>query len=396
MTAALDDLTADNLYSDPYPVYARLRREAPVRQFEPTGEWFVTRWKDCHTVGAKDAIFGPSDSDRRPEARVMGMPNILSLSGPEHQCLRQGVDADLQPERVNQYIEGLARPIVLDYVKALRARGEGDLTTELFEPISVRVVASVLGLHDVTNATLAQWFHAMNGGLQNVQNDPEVWATCDRAIAEIDDVLRPMVERVTRTPDETMISHIVHGGTAPGYPRTFEAIMPTIRVILLGGLQEPGHGAANAVYGLLTNPEQSKAVAQDPAGLSLRAYDEGLRWIAPIGVTPRVAREDFELADVVIPKGASVAIVLASANRDETRFENGEDFRIDRQLKPHAAFGYRPHFCSGHYLSRAAGRIAIEEAYRALPNLRLDTAKETRIKGWRFRGVINLPAVWDA
>ena len=396
MANDLTELTADNLYQDPYPVYARLRRDAPVCRFDATGEYFVTRWKDCQTIGVKDTIFGPSDSAQRPEARVMGMPNVLSMSGPEHQCLRQGIDAEVQAARVNVYIEDLARPIVRDYVDRIRARGQADLTTELFEPISVRVVASVLGLHDVSNESLARWFHAMNGGLQNVQNEPAIWAACDDAIAEIDDALRPMIERVTHCPDGTMVSHIVHGGMPEGQTRGFDEIMPTIRVILLGGLQEPGHGAANAVYGLLLDPAQSAAVAQDPAGLALRAYDEGLRWIAPIGVTPRVAREDFELEGTVIPEGASVAIVLASANRDETRFEDPDLFRLDRPRKQHAAFGYRPHFCSGHYLSRAAGRIAIEEAYRAMPNLRLDPAEEARIKGWRFRGVINLPALWDA
>jgi cytochrome P450 len=396
MANPADLLTAENLYADPYPVYARLRREAPVCQFEPTGEWFVTRWQDCHTVGAKDAVFGPSSSDRRPEARVMGMPNVLSMSGPDHACLREGIDATLQPDRVNAYIEDLARPIVRQVVEGVRARGAADLTTEVFEPISVRVVASVLGLHDVTNDTLAAWFHAMNGGLQNVENRPDVWAVCDAAIADIDAVMRPIVERVSRTPDETMISHIVHGGRPAGQPRSFAEIMPTVRVILLGGLQEPGHGAANAVYGLLSNPEQSAAVAADPSTLAQRAYDEGLRWIAPIGVTPRVAREDFQLNGTLIPEGASVAIVLASANRDETRFDDPDAFRMDRQLKPHAAFGYRPHFCSGHYLSRVAGRIAIEEVYRSLPNLRLDPAGEVSTKGWRFRGVTNLPAGWDA
>jgi cytochrome P450 len=396
MNGNTDMLTPENLFSDPYPVYARLRREAPVQMFEPTGEYFVTKFADCQTVGAKDAIFGPSDSAQRPEARVMGMPNVLSMSGPDHVALREGIDAEVQPKCVDTYVDALTRPIVQEYIGKLRDRGEADLTTDLFEPISVRVIASVVGLNEVDNGTLQRWFHAMNGGLQNVSNDPAVWAACDAAVAEIDDAVAPIYDRVKHTPDRSMISHLVYGGLADGQTRSMAEIMPTLRVILLGGLQEPGHGAANAVYGLLTNPDQSAAVAADPAGLSLKAYDEGLRWIAPIGVTPRVAREDFELAGTVIPKGASVAIILGSANRDEDRFEDADHFDIGKKRKQHASFGYRPHFCSGHYLSRAAGRIALEEAYGTLPNLRLDPKKEAQIKGWRFRGVVNLPALWDA
>jgi len=394
--SAAAQLTAENLFNDPYPVYARLRRESPVQHFAPTGEFLVTRWKECFTVGTKDSIFVPSDSSRRPEARVMGLPNILSLSGPPHAALRKGIDANLTAPAVAKYAEGLVRPIARQYVESLRAQGSADLTKDLFEPISVRVVATVLGLSHVENQTLVRWFHALNGGLQNVANDPAVWAVCDGARAEIDAVVRPIIQRVTREPDDSIISHMVHGGLPAGEVRSFDELMPTIRVTLLGGLQEPGHGAANAVYGLLSNPEQSALVQQDPARYALAAYDEGLRWIAPIGVTPRLAAEEFELAGTVIPKGASVAIVLASANRDESRYEQAEQFRLDREALPHAAFGYRRHVCSGQHLSRVIGRVSIQETYRLLSHLRLDPQRAVVTKGWRFRGVMNLPAVWDA
>ena len=75
-----------------------------------------------------------------------------------------------------------------------------------------------------------------------------------------------------------------------------------MKVIILGGLQEPGHAAANACAGLLLNPEQAQVVAADPKEHALRAFDEGLRWIAPIGVTPRVAAEDFVVADTHDPR----------------------------------------------------------------------------------------------
>ncbi|UVC15045.1 cytochrome P450 [Mesorhizobium onobrychidis] len=395
MSGSLDALTGENLFRDPYPVYARLRREAPVSLFQETGEWFVTRWSDCQTIGVKDALFGPSDSSGRPEARVMGMPNVLSMSGPEHACLRQGIDENLSAEKVNGYIERLARPIVNRFIKSIRERGAADLTTELFEPISVRIIGDFVGFTEVDVDTLTRWFHSLNGGLQR-PNDPDAWAACERARNEIDDVMRPIVERVTSKPDHSLTSHVVHGGMAEGKVRGFDEIMPTMRVIVLGGLQEPGHGAANATFGLLQDPAQAVALTVDPAGLAQRAYDEGLRWIAPIGVTPRLAREEFELAGTVIPKGASVAIVLASANRDESRFEDADRFVLDRPRKQHASFGYRPHFCSGHYLSRSIGKIALEEAFSSLPNLRLDPDREVVSKGWRFRGVMNLPAVWDA
>jgi len=390
------ELTGENLFNDPYPVYARLRSEAEIRQFEGTHEYFVTRWRDCQTVGANDQVFGPSDSDLRPEARVFGMPNVLSMSGPDHQALRAGIEYEVQQKRVDEYIERIARPIAVEYLEKVRERGEADLTQELFEPVSVRLIGDLIGLKDVPNDRLQGWFHAINGGLQNtVANDPAVWERCDTAIAEIDEIMRPIYEAVRDKPDSTLFSHVVHSAADGGPPREFEAIMPTMRVIILGGLQEPGHGAANAAYGLLSNPGQLAQIQAEPGEYALKAYDEGLRWIAPIGVTPRVAYQEFELGGTVIPEGASVAIVLASANRDEERWEDAEAFDMNRKKKGHAAFGYRPHFCSGHYLSRAAGRIALEEAFTRLKGVRIAPDRQVNVQGWRFRGVTNLPARWD-
>ena len=388
------ELSPGNLFHDPYPVYAKLRRESPIKLFDLSHEWLVTRWEHCAMMGRAPDMFVPSDA-YEPLQRVMGRPNILSMSGPSHLCLRDGINESLKPEAVSHYIEPLARPVARQYVEALRERGSADLTTELFEPISVRVVGTVLGLQDVDNDTLVRWFFALNRGVQNVVDDQAVWAAMETVRAEIDEVMRPLVERVTRTPDSSLTSHIVHGGMPDGAVRGFDEIMPTIRVIILGGLQEPGHGAANAMYGLLGNPRQSAAVAAAPDKLALQAYDEGLRWIAPIGITPRKAAQDIEVAGTTIPAGSSVALVLASANRDEARFETPDVFDLYRGRKPHAAFGYAPHYCSGNALSREIGRISLEEVYRSLPNLRLDPDREVVTQGWRFRGVTQLPARWD-
>ncbi|WP_201840514.1 cytochrome P450 [Microvirga zambiensis] len=389
-------LTGENLYRDPYPVYARLRKEQPVAFFEGTKEYFITRYDDCVTVGTKDEIFGPSASTDRPEARVMGMPNVLTISGEEHKCLREGIDSNLTQERVRSYVENLTRPVVRRYITAIRSHGEANLTADLFEPISVRCIGDVIGLTETSNENLVEWFHAMALGLQNVANDQTVWDRLDAAIKDIDAQLGALYDAALSKPNNTLMSHVMYGGVPEGKVRSLEEILPTMKVIILGGLQEPGHAAANACAGLLSSPEQARTMAEAPVKHAMRAFDEGLRWIAPIGVTPRVATKDFEIAGTTIPAGASVAIVMGSANRDDKRFESPDIFDMFRKKKPHLTFGFRPHFCSGHFLSRAMGEIALEEVFTQLTSLRLDPRKEIKAKGWRFRGVSDLPAKWDA
>ena len=390
------ELTGDNLYRDPYPVYARLRQEPEIAFFEGTEEYLVTRFDDCRAVGSNDRVFGPSASPDRPEARVMGMPNVLTMTGEEHQALRAGIDQNLTALQVREYVDGLARPVVRAVLASLRPRGTANLTADLFEPVSVRCVGNVIGLTETPNETLVEWFHAMGAALQNVDDDQAVWDRLDMALAQIDAQLRKLYDNARVQPDHTLMSHVMHGGMPDGQVRSFEEVLPTMKVIILGGLQEPGHAAANACTGLLLNPEQAAVVASDPTEHALRAFDEGLRWISPIGVTPRVATEDIVVSGTRIPAGSSVAIVMASANRDEHRFEDADRFDMFRRKRPHLSFGFRPHFCSGHALSRAMGEIALQEAFAQLPNLRLDPSREVQAKGWRFRGVSDLPATWDA
>lgn len=389
-------LTERNLFVDPYPLYARLRRDAPVHVFEETGETLITRWADCRTVGANDGIFLASSKTTTPEARVFGMPNILSMSGNPHAALRLGIDKSLRPEVVSEYIETMARPFAQQFVAEVQRHGRADLTPEIFERVSVRVVAAVLGLGEIDSETLVRWFSSLNQAMQGEQDDPRINAAFHTACSEIDAVLGPVVERLTVEPDQSLLSHMVHGGMPDGQHRTYADISPTIRVFLLGGLQEPGHGAANAALGVLQDPQLTQAITRDPASLALRAYDEGLRWIAPIGGTSRMATRDFELAGTRIPEGASVLIVLASANRDETFFENADQFQVDRQRRQHASFGYRPHYCAGHALGRAIGRITLEEVFGSLSNIRLDPENPPETRGWRFRAVARLPVLWDA
>ncbi|WP_457962253.1 cytochrome P450 [Arthrobacter sp. D1-29] len=390
------ELTGDNLYRDPYPVYARLRREEPVAFFEGTKEYFITRFDDCRAAGSNDRVFGPSASPDRPEARVMGMPNVLSMTGEEHSGLREAIDQNLTQEAVRRFVDALTRPVVKRYLAELLPRGEANLTADLFEPISVRCIGDVIGLTETPNETLVEWFHAMSAGLQNVNDDPAVWGRLDRALVDIDSQLGDLYERAVSKPNHTLMSHVMHGGMPEGKVRSVEEIMPTMKVIILGGLQEPGHAAANAAAGLLLDPEQTQAMAADPKEHALRAFDEGLRWVSPIGVTPRVAAKDVQISGTHIPAGSSIAIVMASANRDESRFEDPDRFNMFRKKRPHFSFGFRPHFCSGHALSRAMGEIALEEAFLQLPGLRLDDSREMKFKGWRFRGVSDLPGTWNA
>ena len=140
-----------------------------------------------------------------------------------------------------------------------------------------------------------------------------------------------------------------------------EDLLPDLGVMIVGGLQEPAHGTANTMLGLLTDPEQARAVAEDPRRWSGRAVHEGLRWIAPFNMTEKRTTEDVRLGGVLIPAGTEIALVIGSANRDERRFERPDEFDIGRDRQTQAAFGYGPHMCVGHYVARQLAQVSVEE-----------------------------------
>ena len=386
------ELTPDELDEDPYPAWARMRAEAPVCWVPWAELWFITRWDDCLAVGTDTETFRGA-KDHPTLERVFGAPNVLTAVDPEHRDLREAVDPLLRPRAVNGYIEELARPIVRRHLDALRAHGEAELMAGFFEPVSVEALGELMGL-GVDADTLRRWFHGLNVGISNVESDAAKFSVADAITAEIEQRLDPVLERLAHEPEDSMLSHMLHGGR-DGAPRTAADIYPSLKVILLGGMQEPGHAAGSTLLGLFTRPDQLARVAADPA-LVPTAVTEGLRWIAPIGAVERQATRDTVVAGEAIAAGDIVEIILGSANRDERRFERPDEYDIDRPRQSHMAFGNGEHFCSGHYFSRQLERIALAELLSALPGLRRHPDRDPVVRGWTFRAPKQLHAVWDA
>jgi cytochrome P450 len=259
-----------------------------------------------------------------------------------------------------------------------------------FEPISVLSLARVLGLGDLDADTLRGWFKGMNLGATNFERDPVKQAAADAICAQIDDVVVPRMHALLTAPDATTMSDLLHAARSDGLgPRPIDLVLPSLKVALLGGMQEPGHGAGTVLAGLFTRPDQFDELRNDPALLTM-AVDEGLRWIAPIGTQIRTATRDVEIAGTQIPRGATVSAILASANRDGTKYPNADVFDLHRGVHASAAFGFGKHYCSGHAFSRHQIRIALDVLLTRYPAVRPTSATPPEFRGWEFRAPLSL------
>ena len=387
-------ITVEALDRDPYPIYARLRREAPVSFVPAVGLWFVTRWAEVEEAASHPERFS-SRVEPSPLDRTMGGESILVLDGEPQRRLRGMLDPSLRPRVVEERTPALVKPVVEELLDGLEGRGEAELMADFFEPVSVLSLGSVLGLGHLDGDTLRRWFHGLAQGATNFEDDPAKWKAADAVSAEIDAELAPVFERLHAEPDDSTIATMLARAEGTLEERV-AAILPTLKVILLGGMQEPGHASGSTVVGLLQSG-QAAELAADPAGLVRAAIEEGLRWVSPIGTQTRHVVDETSLGGVALPAGASLGLLVSSANRDRAVWGDTADvFDLHRPRRNHAAFGFGPHFCSGHHFSRVQMRIALQRLFERLPGLRLDPNRPPELRGWEFRAPAHLHVRFDA
>lgn len=384
-----ESIRIEDLERDPYPIYARLRREAPVAYVPAANVWFATRWKDVETVTKSPEVFS-AEVPTSPVERSFGKPTILTTDGSAHKELRGGIDPHYRPRKVADYIEALVRPIAEGQFARFSADGAAELMRDYFEPISALSLARSFGLRDADVATLQRWFHGLSQGAINYECDPARQAISDETCAEVDAAILPILEHLAREPDGSPLSHMLHDGMPAGQTRPADFILPSVKVTLLGGMQEPGHGAGSILVGLLHNSDQMAALRAGIDMLLPKAVAEGLRWVAPIGTQMRQVRQEVELGGVVLKAGSAIAANLASANHDEDRFSEPERFDIFREQGAHAAFGFGHHFCAGRWFATAQIEIALRVLLENMRDLRLEKDFVPVFRGWEFRAPTSL------
>ena len=379
----------EDLDVDPYPIYARMRREQPVAFVPAANVWFATRFSDVETVTKNPDLFS-AEAATSPVEISFGKPTILTSEGTVHKELRSGVEQHYRPRQVATYIEPLVRPIAESHLAMLEGAAQPDLMADYFEPISALSLARSFGLDTVDVALLRKWFHGLSQGAINYERDPARQAVSDATCKEIDVALLPLLSDLAANPNASPLSHMLHRDMPDGQSRDPQFILPSVKVTLLGGMQEPGHGAGSVLIGLLRNPDQMQTLLSNMDAWMPRAVDEGLRWVTPIGTQMRVALKDVELATVTIPAGEPVAAVLSSANYDEAVFEDAHLFNMARIKTTNASFGFGNHFCAGKWFAKSQIEIALRVLLERYPTLKLVPDFLPQFRGWEFRAPTTL------
>jgi cytochrome P450 len=194
------------------------------------------------------------------------------------------------------------------------------------------------------------------------------------------------VTRVKAAPDKSALSAMVNAED----PIETSQIYSNIKIAIGGGINEPRDAMLTILYGLLTNPEQLEACKAD--GLWNAAFEEGVRWVAPIQASSRLVMEDTEIRGHAIAKGEVVMTSQASACHDEDLYDKPEVFNIFRPKTSHQAFGNGPHFCQGtHIARRMLAQIILPMLFDRFPEMSLPDPASVKFWGFGFRGPLGLP-----
>ncbi|MGA0924405.1 MAG: cytochrome P450, partial [Lutimaribacter sp.] len=305
-----DTITIAQLTHDPYSVYTRLRREAPVLRVKALGRTLLTRAADTKAVKDNPAVFSANDPNT-PMQRAFRAHTLMRKDGEEHAAERGAMAPAFSGRTITQCWTPVYTKIAEDYVARL-PRGE---TVELFQglagPFAARCLTHLLGIPEASDDDMQRWSQILIDGAGNFGWAPELFAECDRANDEMDALFRAAAARYRETPDQSALSVMVNAEN----PIPESQIHANIKIAIGGGINEPRDALLTILYGLLSNPDQCTAAKRD--GLWTEAFEEGVRWVAPIQVSSRVAKEDVEVGGYLIAKGDTVMTSQASANWDE-------------------------------------------------------------------------------
>jgi cytochrome P450 len=391
---------------DPFPSYAALRQEAPVAFDERIGYWVVTRYDDVKAVFEDWETFSSENAqapvrERGPQAaRIMTEGGFTAYSGlsarvpPEHTRIRKVVSKAFTPRRYKALEPAIRQHVVALLERMLAAPDRtGDLVRDLAYDVPTVTILTLIGADTSQVATYKRWSDsraAMTWGdlddaaqVPHAHNLVEYWQECLRLVADAHEHER-----------DSLVGDLVRAQQA-GDPITDHEIASVCYSLLFAGHETTTTLISNALRVLLEHREQWEAVVADPALIS-RAIDEVLRYSPSIVAWRRRATRDASIGGVAVPAGADVLLVMGSANRDDTHFPEPDTFDVTRaNAREHLSFGFGIHFCLGNMLAKLQAKVALEEAARLAPGLRLADAQITFGDNLSFRAPVAVPVTWS-
>jgi cytochrome P450 len=398
-------LTPDFL-ANPYPVYAALRENEPVRRM-PDGSVFLTRSADLMAVYRDAQSFSSDKQVEFAPKYGAGSPlfehhttSLVFNDPPLHTRVRRLIMGALTRRAIAGMEPGLIT-LVDSLLDDLQARGGGDLIEDFASAIPVEIIGNLLDIPHAERGPLRVWSLAILGALEPTLK-PEQQALGNQSVSDMLAYLRTLVaarRKKPGDPERDVLTRLIQGETDGEQLSEVELLQNCI-FLLNAGHETTTNLIGNGLIALQEHPEAKAGLLQalahtkgdEPAQEALldRAVDEFLRFESSNQLGNRRALRDTQVGGMDLPAGTLVTLCIGAANRDPAQFSEPEMMNLAREGNKHLAFGFGIHQCAGLSLARLEGRIAIGRFLQRFPGYRL-TEPPVRGGRARFRGFLHAP-----
>ncbi|MEX0338343.1 MAG: cytochrome P450 [Arenibacterium sp.] len=379
---------------DPHPTLHALRRLDPVHR-NADGSVYLTRYADCLKVyQSRDMLSDKTEEFGKKYGKCPLLEHhttsLIFNDPPYHTVVRKLISGAFTPRKLAEF-EPLIDQIVDRLLDRVEDLGELDLIEDFAKVLPTEIISFMLGIPEAYRARLRGYSIAILGALDPVVPKERMEAG-NAAVTEFSEILNDLINHRRQNPDGATQGEVLESlifGEHEGRRLTQEELIQNCIFLLNAGHETTTSLVGNSIGLLLDNPDQLRLLQNEPDHI-VTAVEEFLRVESPLQIGNRLAGEDIELQDQVLPKGTYIHTSIAGANRDPAQFPDPDRFDITRRPNKHIAFITGIHVCLGATLARVEGRIALGKFVQRFPKL-AENGQRTRLPLARFRGYTAFP-----
>ncbi|MCJ1962371.1 cytochrome P450 [Novosphingobium mangrovi (ex Hu et al. 2023)] len=381
------------VHKQPRRFYAAMRKLDPVHYDAALDMYLVSRWEDIQTVQRDPLTFSVNKGYHTQQAKGFAeefqqilrekgggyFPDAIMSDPPYHTRVRKLMESAFTAHRVKD-LEPRIEAVVDGLLAELADKGAMDAVTDFAQPLTIRIICEQLGLDWSIKDRIARWSTAVTAQIGRMQDREEMLGHAAQ-ICELQQYLIAKMREREADPREDMISDIVHArdGEGEGSVLTFEEAVSLIRALLIAGNETTATALSNLVLILATEPDVAEMLraSADDDRLMNRFVEELLRIEPPVRGLSRMTTKEVELGGRVLPEGAHLLLLYASANDEPEIFPEPRRFDMERKnIMKHVSFGGGVHKCVGLALARMEIKVAARLLVRKFADVRLAIAEE--------------------
>ena len=382
------DHHSEEFVADPWSQLARLRSECPVaRTASHGGFWVLTGYEEIRQVATDDETFSSAETLVIPPKKNVGQKSIpAEMDPPEFLAFRKVLHPMLSPaavDRITPVIERFVHAAIDDFIET----GSCDFVHDFADPVPAMTTLYKLGLP----VELWKEFSVPLHQVVFLRQDSPRRVNVPEGLQFVAQTIRDTITARRKSPRDDMISYMLNT-TVDGRPVTDHEVKEMATLIVQGGFDTTGSAISNALIQMDNDRDLRQRLIEEPS-LMTSAVEEFLRFEAPQMAMARTAKKDVVIGDRHVRKGDLVLMVWASANRDESVFDDPDRIVLDRFPNRHVTFGLGAHRCLGSNLARRQIQVALQGVLRRLPDYTLDHENAVRAETVGIvYGMFSLPA----